>query len=357
MKGIKGLILLLLVVCKLAYSAEPYMVPYKDTMIIMTHGINSDRYTWGEPTDRGEVVYDDPNHWGGYLTKKLSIPIDYIKSYSFSKKSGFLEQNILEFGAGVAKNQASDPEAEANESENGIDKKSGITDENSWLEQARYDYRNMLFNDTDINPQLSLWSFAEDIPKSLLPEKLVVLAHSQGNFAIRGYLQSGSLAKDENAFHNFSVPHEEYHTDIRGLVGLTKTIPPIMTPDQLTEIKENTLGFYDWPVEKVVFFNSVLNGAGVRAFGVHKAFGVLVELAKADFFPPFVADLITVAYTQLVFSMNADSSATDEEAFYRLPVVQWLFQKNTFDFQEAHDFALIGFDNPKNGEGGRMRKA
>jgi hypothetical protein len=188
MKGIKGLILLLVIVCKFAYSAEPYMVPYRDTMILMTHGINSDRYTWGEPTDRGEVIFEDPNHWGGYLRKQLDIPKDYIKSYSFSKKSGFLEQNILEFGAGVAKNQASDPESEANESENGIDKKSGITNENSWLEQARLEYRNMLFKDEKINPKLSLWSFSEDIPTSLLPKKLVVLAHSQGNFAIRGYL-------------------------------------------------------------------------------------------------------------------------------------------------------------------------
>ena len=82
MKGIKGLILLLLVVCKLAYSAEPYMVPYKDTMIILTHGINSDRYTWGETGAVGEIVYEDPEHWGGYLKKNLSINEKHIKLYT-----------------------------------------------------------------------------------------------------------------------------------------------------------------------------------------------------------------------------------------------------------------------------------
>jgi len=50
-----------------------------------------------------------------------------------------------------------------------------------------------------------------------------------------------------------------------------------MTPEDLQKIKDNPLGFYNWPVEKVLFFNSVLNGAGVRAFGVHRAFGVLVK--------------------------------------------------------------------------------
>ena len=37
------------------YCSEPYMIPYKNTMVIMTHGINSDRYTWLEKDAEGNI--------------------------------------------------------------------------------------------------------------------------------------------------------------------------------------------------------------------------------------------------------------------------------------------------------------
>ena len=91
------------------FGAEPYMPPYKDTMIIMTHGINADRYTWFKPDSIGDIdeANGDSNLWWHYLNKELQIPKGYLQSYSFSSRSGRHEANMLEFGYSGYHNPAS----------------------------------------------------------------------------------------------------------------------------------------------------------------------------------------------------------------------------------------------------------
>ena len=97
-KGALVLFISIFLFFELAFGGEPYMPSYKDSMVFMVHGINSFRYTWPDPDDKGQLTFDDSNKWGGYLKNDLEIPKEYLKAYSFSEKSGYNEQNMLEFG-------------------------------------------------------------------------------------------------------------------------------------------------------------------------------------------------------------------------------------------------------------------
>ena len=237
-------------------AGEPYMLPYKETMMLFVHGVNSDRYTWFEPTEKGLIKEDgDTNKWIHYINRELGVHEDLLKRYSFSRHSGYHEVNMLEFGNGGYENEASDPDAENNKGEMSlpdggkVKKKTGIEANRSWLEQARAEYKQALFGDSKINTidpitKLPLWQKESEVPDALLPSKLVMLGHSQANYAIRGYIQSGALARERGFFQDGeSVP--DY----------------LLSETGKRKIKENPLGFYEWPVEKVVFINPPLKGS------------------------------------------------------------------------------------------------
>ena len=235
-------------------AGEPYMPPFKESMVIFVHGVNSNKYTWYEPTLQGNVKTDgDTNKWLHYFNRELNVDESLLRKYSFSEASGSHEVNMLEFGNGGYVNQASKPNAGNNKGElelaNGtkIPKTTGIADNRSWLEQAKAEYKQALFGDKRINPEdrsNRLWEKIEDIPDALLPSKLVVVGHSQANYAIRGYIQSGALARERDFFQDGEVVPDYLLSE----VGKRK-------------IQENPLGFYDWPVEKVVFINPPLKGS------------------------------------------------------------------------------------------------
>ena len=256
------------------------MIPYKNTIVMMTHGINSDRYTWAEGKLNGDIDYSNRELWAPYLIHELGISDKNIKHYSFSTRSGRHEANMLEFGYGGYENPAS-----GKTETNGVVKqqfvagvkvaeilgnpigaeakvvvketvvKSGIRTDthHSWLEQAKDEYRNELFNSESINPQnFRIWNSVTDIPEVLLPEKLVMVAHSQGNFAVRGYIHSGDMAR-KGAFD-----------DEVGNNGFDEK--------ELAKIKATPLGFYEWPVEKAVFVNPTLRGSTIRSWLVLNKF-------------------------------------------------------------------------------------
>ena len=105
-----------------------------------------------------------------------------------------------------------------------------------------------MFGDSSINPQADiakrLWQDPKDIPDALLPAKLVLVGHSQANYAIRGYIQSGALARERGFFQDEAV------------------VPgSLLSAEGKQKIKDSPLGFYEWPVEKVVFINPPLKGS------------------------------------------------------------------------------------------------
>ncbi|NBV42032.1 hypothetical protein EBR96_04605, partial [bacterium] len=251
------------------------MLPYKDTMIFMAHGINSDRYTWYKSDSLGRPAISDgtTNLWLHYLNKELGIDEQFLHAYSFSAKSGYHEVNMLELGARGYKSEASDPSAENNKIKvktvdgTTIIGKTGIAKPWSWIEQAESEYRNQLFLNINTNsndPLFQVWKNAEDIPNALLPSKLVMLAHSQGNFAVRGYIHSGSLLRKAHSF---------YPTAERSPDRLPQTL--------LDKYRENPLGFYEYPVEKVIFINPALNGGEIETFLLLRAVKIIKQISEA----------------------------------------------------------------------------
>ena len=91
---------LVTIVVQMTLGADLYMRPYKDTMIMMTHGINADRYSWVEKDTEGDIKKDSnkTDLWWHYVNKELGVQDSHIKAYSFSARSGWHEANMLEFG-------------------------------------------------------------------------------------------------------------------------------------------------------------------------------------------------------------------------------------------------------------------
>ena len=160
------------------------MLPYRDSLVFMVHGINSDRYTWFV-SDKNGAPYvgadENINMWWHYLHKTLGVAEDSIKPYSFSKSSGDNIRDMMELGGVGYKSEGGNPGAENNSKTlnvNGQDitGKTGITLDTTrtWLEQAVAEYRDGLQKDTDINvlnPKTNkrIWENANDIPDALLP--------------------------------------------------------------------------------------------------------------------------------------------------------------------------------------------
>ena len=163
-------------------GGDPYMLPYRDSLVFMVHGINSDRYTWFV-SDKNGAPYvgadENINMWWHYLHKTLGVAEDSIKPYSFSSSSGYHGKNMLELGGVGYKSEGGNPGAENNSktlkvNDQDITGKTGITLDTTrtWLEQAVAEYRNGLWSDTDVNPigtPQQIWKNADDIPDALLP--------------------------------------------------------------------------------------------------------------------------------------------------------------------------------------------
>ncbi|NBV83763.1 hypothetical protein EBR57_06560, partial [bacterium] len=275
----KKLILLCLMWISLVWGiqgGEPYMIPFKDSLIFLVHGINSNRYTWYQSDRLGkpDLVNGDHNIWLHYLNKDLDIDDKLVFPYSFSGSSGYHGKNMLELGGVGYKSEGGDANAEGNNVElkvggqeivgkTGIDAGSSKT----WLEQAEGEYKNALwgsnFNERNPASDLKIWNTIDDIPDALLPTKLVMLAHSQGNFAVRGYIQSGGLARNSDIFDRISDMDK-----VR------------LSPEQVAAYRANPLGFYTYPVEKVVFINPVLRGGSIETFLIIRAIKTLRKLAE-----------------------------------------------------------------------------
>jgi len=176
------------VLCSAVFGLDPYMLPYRDSLVFMVHGINSDRYTWFASDKLGKPDLDNgtPNLWLHYLNKELKIGDKSLFSYSFSKSSGDNIRDMMELGGVGYKSEGGNPGAENNSktlkvNDQDITGKTGITLDTTrtWLEQAVAEYRNGLQKDTDINvdpiTKRPIWENANDIPDALLPSKLVML--------------------------------------------------------------------------------------------------------------------------------------------------------------------------------------
>ena len=321
-KGVLALFIFVFLFFELAIGGEPYMPSYKDSMVFMVHGINSFRYTWSDPDDKGQLSFDDSNKWGGYLKNDLQIPKDYLKAYSFSEKSGYNEQNMLEFGLSGYDNPGSYDSAPNNQDEiDGIPKTTGITRDsgNTWIKQAQSEYRALLYNNSTINPigrRGQLWFNESDIPTALLPKKLVMLAHSQGNFATRGYIQSGALMEEKGYFTGQGMSD----------IGVSTALQE--------QIHANPLGFYTWPVEKVVFINPVLRGSSVRWYVLFRALSILQKalsnstLGNMDNVSGIESTVRPMAMISNVMGMMAAVGSEDDldQMIAQNETLQWLIK-------------------------------
>lgn len=305
----KPLICLGLFFCTLVgplFGANPYMVPAADTLVFLVHGINSNRYTWEKPLSDGTLqdTGGDPNLWRAYLRNDLLIKPSQLKPYSFSVSSGYHGKNMLELGGKGYLSEGGDFRVENNNVDvtaadgSKIKGTTGITNTNTWIDQARYEYKNALFNDPNINSNTRrIWINAVDIPDALLPPKLVMIAHSQGNFAVRGYIQSGGLLKNSDIFKRIS-----------------DTEPNRLSAELLKKYEGNPLGFYDYPVEKVVFINPVLRGSEVETLLLIRALKTLKTLTKFPEFSmiPGVKEGLEVLVDEILLK-----AATDEKFLER----------------------------------------
>jgi len=198
-----------IVIAGMLFGSDPHMIPYKDSLIFLVHGINSNRYTWYQSDRLGkpDLVNGNSDIWLHYFNKNLRVDDKNIFPYSFSESSGYHGKNMLELGGIGYKSEASDPGAENNTNKieaiggQKIQGNTGISGQKTWIEQAVEEYKSSLILNKDINPidpKLRIWNNIKDIPDVLLPSKLVMLAHSQGNVAVRGYIQSGALARQND---------------------------------------------------------------------------------------------------------------------------------------------------------------
>ena len=164
------------------FGLEPYMLPYRDSLIFMVHGIDSNRYTWfaSDKLGKPDLVNGTPNKWMHYLNKELKIDDKNIFPYSFSASSGYHGKNMLELGGVGYKSEGGDAGAENNRktikvNDQDITGKTGITLDTTrtWLEQAVAEYRDGLLGSTRINvdpiTKRRIWENADDIPDALLP--------------------------------------------------------------------------------------------------------------------------------------------------------------------------------------------
>jgi len=200
-----------------SYADEP-LHSFKDYLIIMVHGNGADYKTWvGKPNEKD---------FDGKSKDKL---FEYLNSigcsqnvfvYSFSDPFQYIKQEIVELGR---------PTSNIYESSSKIDDKFEVFNKRCWIDQAKYDYAKRIA-DADPDDDYNSAQKVLDLHPEWIPQKVLFITHSMGNFAVRGYIMSDELAN-------------------QGFWG--------------NDIKE---GFYRGDVDKVVFIDSVLNGSETPMF-------------------------------------------------------------------------------------------
>ena len=287
-------------------AAENYMLPAADTLIYFVHGINSSRYTWTPVDNKGNLQLKDsnPDQWMPYIFNELKVDKSHLYTYSFSVSSGYHGKNMLELGGKGYLSEGGDSRVENNNVDvtaadgSKIKGTTGITNTNTWIDQARDEYKTALFL-SNANPDQVIWNDPKDIPDALLPPKLVMIAHSQGNFAVRGYIQSGGLLKNSDIFKRISDRE-----------------PNRLSAETLKKYEANPLGFYDYPVEKVVFINPVLRGSEVETLLLIRALKTLKTLTKFPAFSmiPGVKEGLEVLVDEILFMAATDEKFLEGEA-------------------------------------------
>jgi hypothetical protein len=307
-------------------ASNPYMIPAKDSFVLMVHGIDSNRYTWYTANNLGEpdLLKGPSDQWFHYLNKDLKLSEKQLFAYSFSSKSGYHGENMLELGAAGFRSRAGDPSAQNNnlqmKSSTGkeIVGNTGIVGTRTWLEQVREEYKQTLFGDSQINKEdlitkKKVWDDIKDVPDALIPPKLILMAHSQGNFAVRGYIQSGNLLRESNIFQRIS-----------------DEMPDRLPETLLKKYEANPLGFYEYPVEKVVFINPVLRGGEIETFLMIRALRSLQTLLNIKALNAIAIDgvsskqILELQVNTLLAAVAVDDKFLTQSATQ--PLVRWLME-------------------------------
>jgi hypothetical protein len=229
-------------------------------MVIFVHGIGADKSTWGEVTEGGGFDLSKGDKWMKYFKTTFGIPSTNMVAYSLSAASGWHGRNMLEVGGIGYKSEASNAEAENNQSQNGKKRNTGIQENRNMIQQAVWEYKTALKDNKNINigpDKKRRWENSQDVPDNYLPSKIVFVTHSQGNYAVRGYLHS--LALHQQGYFDQSWQGEE-------------VVPKSLWPEQArekakgNESKETGYGNYTYPVEKVVYVSPTLRGSTMRRF-------------------------------------------------------------------------------------------
>jgi len=172
---------------------------YKDYIFILVHGLNSSKDAFTGKTGFGGLKE--------YLEKDLHLK-GHVFVYSFSNPTGTVIDQARELGDESYHN----PQP--------------LMEGKCWLKKARDD-------------------FAKDNPGKTIPDKYILLTHSMGNFAARGYIYSEYLAGQEK-YYGLTPSTEKYYAkgfykgDVDKVVFIA---PPLLGSDMVMLLWKK---YYEW---------------------------------------------------------------------------------------------------------------
>ncbi len=159
---------------------------FKDVIILLVPGTGTTRKAYLDTPDKKQLQYQDKIL--KMLLEELKIDPNRIYSYSFSEQSGYSLKNILELGANDYQNEAA-----KRFSETGIDKiRDSVEYGTSQIKNAESAIREKVLESS--NQYGGAYKSPLQLPKDLLPKRIITISLDDGADAIRGYIHSAELA-------------------------------------------------------------------------------------------------------------------------------------------------------------------
>ncbi len=287
---------------------------YLRYLIVLVHGIGGNFANW---TDK---KYDEIkninindlssyNKYGGFK-KHLEKPVSegglglkgYVYAYTFSSPCGAAKDNAKELGDRTYNNPTPGMSGQC------------------WLEKAQNDFIDNFKRDVGRAP----------LP-SETPEKYILIVHSMGNYAARGYIYSEQLRDFfDEGFYAYDVDKVIFVDAV--LNGSTMTYIPYMTAyakgtflsDRFNELLKNGLPTFDWQfVKKRSFLENFANIYEMSKDKIFEMFTPYIkdQLLGGDIFGPyqFAGDFSGVVIMAPQFYSSLGGLRAPNEAWKGLP--------------------------------------
>ncbi|MFA5894007.1 MAG: FlgD immunoglobulin-like domain containing protein, partial [Candidatus Margulisiibacteriota bacterium] len=282
----KILILLLLLLCiKGASNASFYdgTVTYPKYLVILVHGIGGNYANWTDKKydDIKNIDINNLDNYGSYggFKKHLEKPVSEgglglkgnVYAYNFSAPCGSAINNARELGDRKYHNPT--PEM------------GGLC----WLAKAKNDFKNNFKKVVGRDPS-----------SSECPSRYILIVHSLGNYAARGYIYSNNLkGMFKEGFYNYDVDKVVFVDAV--LNGSTMAYVPFATAyaigsyasDQFNNLQNNGLPQFDWSSLKkksyLETFSEIRSYTkeGLASFAALAAPYIKDQLLGGDLFGPY----------------------------------------------------------------------